>query len=323
MRELNLKLQEKCGIYIITNLINGHRYIGSSNDLYSRLKRHRWELRNNDHVNAHLQNAWNKYGEDNFEYGILEYCSVDNKLKRENFYVNLLKPEYNINGVDLSSMDKHSEETKSKISESIKKSYESGKLKEHLDKSMRRSIPCYIYDINTWKKVKDCSNFAEADEFLNQPQSVRTDLLGNRIFKNQYVILDKIVSSFDLKNFVCEHLLKYIAKNIKRDTYLICDDGEIHYFRTIQSLINYTKCSSKSTISKHSDATIDKPYIIPNTNFKVYFSDVFIPYSRDVEESTLELSNNIGEHKENPEITEESNESSASYSVETETEQSE
>lgn len=56
--------------YIITNLENGNRYIGSSIDLYERLKRHFYELNNNCHSNPHLQNAWNKYHEDNFDYGI-------------------------------------------------------------------------------------------------------------------------------------------------------------------------------------------------------------------------------------------------------------
>ena len=40
MKEININLKNKSGIYIITNLLNGNRYIGSSNNIYDRLKYH-------------------------------------------------------------------------------------------------------------------------------------------------------------------------------------------------------------------------------------------------------------------------------------------
>lgn len=44
MKEINIKLQDKIGVYIITNVINGHRYIGSSTNIYKRLYHHIWDL---------------------------------------------------------------------------------------------------------------------------------------------------------------------------------------------------------------------------------------------------------------------------------------
>ena len=74
MNTVNKILSEKCGIYLITNLVNGKRYIGSSKDLYKRLYQHIWHLDRNEHENSYLQRSWSKYGKDSFEWGILEYC---------------------------------------------------------------------------------------------------------------------------------------------------------------------------------------------------------------------------------------------------------
>ena len=65
------------GIYKIQNLINNKVYIGQSVDIEKRWSTHKTELKNNYHYNIHLQNAWNKYGEENFEFSIVEECSVD------------------------------------------------------------------------------------------------------------------------------------------------------------------------------------------------------------------------------------------------------
>jgi group I intron endonuclease len=55
------------GIYEIVNVSNGVRYIGSSNNIESRLKQHLKMLSNNNHHSILLQRAWNKYGKDLFK----------------------------------------------------------------------------------------------------------------------------------------------------------------------------------------------------------------------------------------------------------------
>lgn len=54
MELLSLNCKEKCGVYIITNTINGKRYIGSSNNLYERIYIHKHKLETNSHTNNHL-----------------------------------------------------------------------------------------------------------------------------------------------------------------------------------------------------------------------------------------------------------------------------
>lgn len=60
------------GIYKIINKENGKYYVGSSQDIEKRFSRHRYELNNNRHHNILLQRAWNKYGENVFEFDIIE-----------------------------------------------------------------------------------------------------------------------------------------------------------------------------------------------------------------------------------------------------------
>ena len=43
-----------------------------------------------------ISRALKKYGLENFSLEILEYCSVENLLKREQHYLDMMKPEYNI-----------------------------------------------------------------------------------------------------------------------------------------------------------------------------------------------------------------------------------
>lgn len=84
------------GIYKITNLINNKIYIGSSyHDIKMRFRRHKSDLNRNKHDNKHLQASWNKYGSDNFIFEIIEYCESSECIKREQYYIDSLKPQYN------------------------------------------------------------------------------------------------------------------------------------------------------------------------------------------------------------------------------------
>lgn len=83
------QLKNKSGIYQIRNLIDNKVYIGSSLNLYKRIYYHIYKLNRNKHNNKHLQNAWNKYGEENFVFEILEFVVSNNELlkKKETHYI--------------------------------------------------------------------------------------------------------------------------------------------------------------------------------------------------------------------------------------------
>jgi group I intron endonuclease len=60
------------GIYKITNKINGMVYIGESLDIERRWAEHKADLDSNKHHSRKLQKDWNKYGEDNFIFEVIE-----------------------------------------------------------------------------------------------------------------------------------------------------------------------------------------------------------------------------------------------------------
>jgi GIY-YIG catalytic domain len=75
------------GIYQIRCISNGKIYIGSAVNMHDRCEHHRSSLRRGDHINLHLQAAWNKYGEENFEFMVLELTDRSNLLYAEQHWL--------------------------------------------------------------------------------------------------------------------------------------------------------------------------------------------------------------------------------------------
>lgn len=92
------------GVYAIVNKLNHKFYIGSAQQegefpsqtgFYARFSKHVERLTKNKHHCKHLQNAWNKYGADNFEFKIIHKCHPDDCIQFEQLYLNFLCPHYN------------------------------------------------------------------------------------------------------------------------------------------------------------------------------------------------------------------------------------
>lgn len=83
------------GIYAIYSACNGRRYVGSAVDIRRRWRRHRSDLRNGKHKNIHLQRAWDKHGEEAFDFVVLEECSVEQLIEREQHYMDMYLDKYN------------------------------------------------------------------------------------------------------------------------------------------------------------------------------------------------------------------------------------
>lgn len=97
------KLKNEPGVYRILNLINKKVYYGSTSKLLRRHGEHKKELKNKTHFNSHLQNAWNKYGEENFIFEVVCSCStVENARKLEQKCLDIYKPWVKENGYNKS-----------------------------------------------------------------------------------------------------------------------------------------------------------------------------------------------------------------------------
>ena len=157
--------RNKAGIYRWINLKNGKTYIGSSVDLGNRLQKYyNYNYLIDPKRNMIILKTLIKYGYSNFKLEILEFCNKDEVLAREQYYLDLLKPEYNILTVAGSCLGyKHSEETKVKMKtrntrnwteeqkakwlEDLKRLHASEAHKEHMKKlAEMRSIKVEIID---------------------------------------------------------------------------------------------------------------------------------------------------------------------------------
>lgn len=134
------------GIYKITNILTNDFYIGSSCNLQRRKYVHFNRLDKKANHSKILQRAYDKYGKENFTFKIIATCPKEYLLKLEQWFINELKPKYNICKINPNTTEgyNHTKEDKAKMRQ-IKLSQNAVKL--------------YQYDDNQQLiKVWDCCN---------------------------------------------------------------------------------------------------------------------------------------------------------------------
>lgn len=105
------------GIYLITNTVNGRRYVGSATSFKKRWRLHEVQLQEGRHHSRYLQRAWNKYGAGAFTFRPIIYCAKHDLIMYEQAAMDALKPEYNIVPTAGSMLGyRHTEETRKKMS---------------------------------------------------------------------------------------------------------------------------------------------------------------------------------------------------------------
>lgn len=162
------------GIYKIRNLTNGKFYIGSTIDFDKRKYDHFRDLKNNNHHSYHLQNAFNKHGEQSFIFEAIEKLEPNKGklLEREQCWIDSLTPEYNICKIAGSCLGiKLSDETKQKMSEAQKGKHLSEETKRKMSESKKgEKHPFYGKHLSEEAKQK----LSEARKGENSPSAKLT-----------------------------------------------------------------------------------------------------------------------------------------------------
>ncbi len=90
-------LKNKTGIYAVTNIVTGKKYVGQSSNIQRRWYDHRSKAmhpKKKDEFNSVFYTAIREYGVENFYIEILEECTKEELNDREIFWINKLNTFY-------------------------------------------------------------------------------------------------------------------------------------------------------------------------------------------------------------------------------------
>jgi len=165
------ELRYKHGVYQIRNIINNYLYIGSTVCFFDRCYGHFKDLSYGHHQQK-LQNAYNKYGEENFEFEILEIVEDKESLReREQYYLDTLlsaqefirkedkrfeEVGYNIDPIATGSIYvTHSDETRKRMSKVVRTEEQKENLRQiNLEKVKNLSEEESIKRVEKSKQTK-------------------------------------------------------------------------------------------------------------------------------------------------------------------------
>ena len=100
---MNIEYKKVSGIYKIQSIATGRLYVGSAHCLYTRHHVHLSQLKSATHCNKHLQRIYNKHGQSDLRFSVLEICEKGVLISREQHYMDTLKPGINIDPLAQSS----------------------------------------------------------------------------------------------------------------------------------------------------------------------------------------------------------------------------
>lgn len=211
----------KSGVYRWVNKINGKTYVGSGQDLAKRLGIYykRSELVK---FKRPIHSALLRYGYENFKLEILDYVyNKEDLIKREQFYIDSLTPEYNVLKVAYSLAGYvHTDETKANL-----------KLK-----ALERGVAVVVWNTETHERL-DFPSLSAAAEFLKTSSTqVRNSLKKGVLIKLIYLVTEPGV------DFPHENLTKLKAKDAIKVLNTIT--GEVSLFKHQSEAAKFVGISS-------------------------------------------------------------------------------
>jgi group I intron endonuclease len=121
----------KACIYCLRHMPTNRSYVGHTTQKpFDRLYGHIFELVRGNHLSTFMQNVWNKYGNHEFEFEVLEFCTIEDRLEREQYWIDKFRAVFNVAKVAGSTLGtKRTPEHRKKFSEAQKKA---GNVKKYL-----------------------------------------------------------------------------------------------------------------------------------------------------------------------------------------------
>lgn len=220
---INKEIRNRPGIYCFVNATNGNTYVGSAKNLRIRLKGHYLGTRSN----LILQKAISKYGISQFYFVVLEYCEIEDLIKREQYYIDQLNPIYNILKVAGSSLGyrhteeykelfsgekhpffgkTHTESTKNQIRESMLGSTRSEEVKKKISDSLKSkdlsgtNNPFFgkTHTDETLKKMSEANSGTKHYNWNKPAHNVKSVSL--------YDLEDNLIKNFKSKSELADYL---------------------------------------------------------------------------------------------------------------------
>lgn len=244
------------GIYKIENIHTHKVYIGQSVNIYVRWANHKSELNRNKHGNSYLQNAWNKYGKNEFEFSILEECDKQLLNEKETYWVQFFKNKLGKNNVynlgHTNSQNTMGDEQRNKISISKKKFYQSHPeaLIQMRENSLGEKNGMYgIYGVNhprygkhhttkTKNKLRSVKLGTKQSEETKKKKSLKESGVNNPMYGKHHSLEARLKISLAHKKMKSTEATKAkISLSSKNRVWI--NNGEINKFIKKEALQEY------------------------------------------------------------------------------------
>lgn len=179
----------------IQSLKNRKCYIGSALNYKTRMRHHIWHLKKNTHHSIYLQNHVNKYGLKDIVFEVLSICDSNELIKKEQFYIDLFTPEFNISKYAYSTLGvKCSEDKKEKLRKihtgrkatpQAVEANRQGQIKRHLvplPKSFGIAVSKGLRESKLWQQVVHSEEFRAKQVYAQKTKKEIICITNNTIY---------------------------------------------------------------------------------------------------------------------------------------------
>lgn len=229
------------GIYKYQNKINGHIYIGLSNNIQKRYQQHLYDASHQARACTGIDIAIRKYGIENFTFEILELCNEKDLNKREQYWINYYNSYHNgynrtPGGRSLRGSNHPRAILKEQDVWDIREKYRLGIKRSkvfapYLKKGISKKCLIKVWNCENWTSIHTDVYTKENKEIHKKQTGHKDDQIGKSS-------LDRAINQDEIDIWVQEYknglTINAIAKKFKRDNSTI--EKYIHNPKAITSI---------------------------------------------------------------------------------------